>query len=158
MKYLVILSGLVSCFVGCSKKDNPLNSVTEDGLVFTLTAAKTTLDPNDTLIATVQVYNQSPEQVELSVDWEWFFWQLKNDKGDTVAAYFGGVIPLGEHLYINSHQSISIEEYSINHYPSGAVQPGNYSLQAEIERVPINEPNDYPNNQPVVLTLMLTVI
>ena len=130
-----------------------LNSVEIGNFVFTLTAPTTTFSINDTLRATVLIYNPTAVPETLYVDFEYFDWWLKNDKGDTLMEYYGP-IPLGEYLVIDSHQSRSAEEYSIYHRitsKSGSpVAPGSYILEAVIRGSPFNK-------YQVVMILKLTL-
>ncbi len=68
----------------------------------------TTLSVDDTLCATVQVYNQTSDPETLYADYEYFNRWLKNSRNDTIMDSYGA-IPLGEYLVIDSHQSKKYE-------------------------------------------------
>ena len=135
MRYLTrsLILGLL--FVGCEDFGDPIlvqnPSASVGDFTFTLSVPSKTLSVKDTLRASVEVYNKSSAPETLDVDYSYLDWWLKNAQGDTVMDYYGSV-PLGQALLVGSHQSITIEEYSIKQAIEPWVAPGNYLLEVQL--------------------------
>ncbi len=140
MRYILLISGLLSILAGCSS-DNPVSATNDtlqlDSLRVTFSIPKASYGVSDTLVATTTVYNPKNDTVRFAVfNCNAVAWTVDNASGKTLLSSPPGPNCNSLSMYsILPHQSRQIIPLSavipIRNFAGAQTGSGSYSLNAD---------------------------